>query len=127
MTRNPIVFTLVAAAALAGCNKENHTIVAGGPDAGDNNVVANTPIQLPPTIAASKIYRCGDNSVVCVDWLSDNKSANVRTAANGSPTQVVSAEPGKPLTGSGISLSGSATESSVKIDRPGHGSQSCSV
>src|SRR3982751_6467862 len=104
MTRNPIVFTLVAAAALAGCNKENHTI--GGPDANDSNVVANTPVQLPPTIAASKIYRCGDNSVVYVDWLSDNKSANVRSEANGSPTQVVSAEPGKPLTGSGISLTG---------------------
>ena len=70
-------------------------------------------VVLPPSIAASKTYRCGDNSVVFVDWLSDNKTANVRTDATGSPTQVVAAEPGKPLTGSGISLTGSATGSSV--------------
>ena len=97
MTRTPIVITLVAAAALAGCNKENHTIVAG--PTCDNNVVANAPVVLPPSIAASKTYRCGDNSVVFVDWLSDNKTANVRTDKTGSPTQVVAAEPGKALTG----------------------------
>ena len=119
---NKIVITLVAAAALAGCNKENQTAI---PDV--NNVVSNTPVVLPPSIAASKTYRCGDNSVVFVDWLSDNKSANVRTEATGTPTPVVAAEPGKPLTGSGISLTGSATGSSVTLERPGHGSQTCNV
>src|SRR4051812_11731633 len=127
MNRNTILISLVVAAALAGCNKESHTIVGGGPDTGDANVVSNTPVALPPAIAASKIYRCGDNSVVYVDWLADNKTANVRTEANGTPTQVVAPEAGKPLAGSGISLTGSATGSSVKIDRPGHGSQSCNV
>ena len=34
--------------------------------------------ELPPAIAASKTYRCKDNSLVYVDWLSDNKTANVR-------------------------------------------------
>jgi hypothetical protein len=121
MTRT-IVITLVAAAALAGCNKETQTVT---PDA--NNVVAKTPIVLPPSIAASKTYRCGDNSVVFVDWLSDNKSANVRTDPTGSPIQVVAAEPGKPLTGNGISLTGSASGSSVTVERPGHGSQTCNV
>jgi len=126
MTRNRIVISLVAAAALAGCNKENHTITAGS-DGNDVNVAANASIVLPPSIAASKTYRCGDNSVVFVDWLSDNKSANVRTEATGSPTQVVAAEPGKPLTGSGLSLTGSASGSSVMLERPGHGSQTCNV
>jgi hypothetical protein len=127
MTR-AIVLSLVAAAALAGCNKENHTIVAGGPDNGDAaNTVANAKVELPPAIAASKTYRCGDNSVVYVDWLADNKTANFRTEATGTPTQVVAAEPGKALTGGGISLTGSATGSSVKVDRPGHGSQTCNV
>ena len=32
MTRTPLLIALAAAAALAGCTKENHTIVAGGPD-----------------------------------------------------------------------------------------------
>jgi predicted small secreted protein len=121
---NRIVITLVAAAALAGCNKENNT-AGTGPDV--NNVAASSPIVLPPSIAASKTYRCGDNSVVFVDWLTDNKTANVRTEATGSPTQVVAVEPGKPLTGSGISLTGSASGSSVTLERPGHGSQTCNV
>lgn len=128
MNRNTIVLSLVAAAALAGCNKENHTIVAGGPDSGDSaNTVASAKVELPPAITASKTYRCGDNSVVFVDWLADNKTANVRTQANGAATKVVAAEPGKALTGGGISLTGSAAASSVKVDRPGHGSQTCNV
>ena len=119
-----IVISLVAAAALAGCNKENPTLASGN-DSGNTNAVG--PVVLPPAVAASKIYRCGDNSVVFVDWLADNKSANVRTEATGTPTQVVAAEPGKPLTGNGISLTGSAGGSSVTIERSGHGSQTCNV
>jgi hypothetical protein len=122
MTRNTIVVSLVAAAALAGCNKENQTVT---PDA--NNVVATAPVVLPPSIAASKTYRCGDNSVVFVDWLSDNKTANVRTDPTGSPTQVVAAEPGKALTGNGLSLTGTAAGSSVTVERAGHGTQTCNV
>jgi len=122
MTRNTIAITLVAAAALAGCNKENQTVA---PDT--NNVVSNTPIVLPPSIAASKTYRCGDNSVVFVDWLTDNKTANVRTDATGSPIQVVAAEAGKPLTGTGLSLTGTAAGSSITLERAGHGTQTCHV
>jgi hypothetical protein len=116
---------LAAAAALAGCNKESHTIVAGPP--GDEvNATSNTPVALPPSIASSKTYRCEDNKIVYVDWLSDNKSANLRVDKGGTPTQVTAAEAGKPMTGAGgYSLDGSATASSVKIAVPGHPAQSC--
>jgi len=71
MTRTPLLITLAAAAALAGC-KENHTIVAGGPEEGnDSNVATNEPVALPPSITASKVYRCKDNKVVYIDWMSD--------------------------------------------------------
>ena len=124
MTRT-LLLTLAAAAALAGCNKENHTIVAG-PDAAENNVAANQPVALPPAIAASKIYRCADNKVVYVDWLADDKTANIRTEQGGSPTQVTAAEPGKPMTGpAGYSLEGTAAAASAKIAVPGHSAQSC--
>ena len=124
MTRT-LLLTLAAAAALAGCNKENHTIVAG-PDAAENNVAANQPVALPPAIAASKIYRCADNKVVYVDWLADDKTANIRTEQGGSPTQVTAAEPAKPMTGpAGYSLEGTAAAASAKIAVPGHSAQSC--
>jgi hypothetical protein len=126
MTRT-LLITLAAAAALAGCNKSNPTIVAG-PNAADNDTTAtaNGPVELPPSISSSKIYRCADNKIVYVDWLSDNKTANIRTEQGGPPTQVTAAEAGKPLTSAGgYSLSGAPGASSVKIIVPGHGSQSC--
>lgn len=124
MTRT-LLLTAVAAAALAGCNNQDHTITAGGPDEGNQAAIPQN-VTLPPTISASKIYRCADNAVVYVDWLSDNKSANVRTEQNGSPNQVTAAEPGKSMTGpAGFEVDGSADASTVKIAVPGHKLQSC--
>lgn len=128
MTRPPYIAALaVAAALLAACNKEDHTIVAGsGPADETTNVAANAPVELPPTIAATKIYRCADNALIYVDWLSDNKSANIRTDRNGSPTHLTAPEAGKPMTAAGgYELSGTADASSAHIAVPGHPSQSC--
>jgi hypothetical protein len=69
MTRPLIIIAIAAAAALAGCNKEDHNIVAG-PDVGDEPM-NNVGVVLPPSIQASKAYRCKDNSLVYIDWLSD--------------------------------------------------------
>ena len=86
MTRTPMLIMLAAAAALAGCNKNNPTIVAG-PSGDDVNATANAPVALPPVITASKVYRCDDNTVLYVNWLSDG-SANVRNKPNDIPTPV---------------------------------------
>ena len=128
MTRTSLIIALAATAALGGCN-EDHTIVAGPPGGEQTNASANANVQLPPSIAASKIYRCsGDNSVLYVDWLSDQKTANVRTEEGGRATQVTTAEAGKPLTGaSGMSLEGNAAGTAVKVTLPGGASKSCHV
>ena len=93
MTRTPLALALTAAAALAGCNQEDHNIVAGGPADPMGNQ-ANADVVLPPAIMASKIYRCKDNSVIYVDWLSDG-SARVRKDRNevGTSVQVGDAGP----------------------------------
>jgi len=70
MTRTTLLITLAAAAALAGCNKQDHTIVAG-PPVDEGNVTTNGPVALPPSIQSSKSYRCADNKLVYVDWMSD--------------------------------------------------------
>jgi hypothetical protein len=129
MTRTPMLIMIAAAAALAGCNKQSHTIVAG-PDVDNDttNAASNGPVALPPSIVSSKIYRCADNKVVYVDYLSDNKSANIRTDKAGTPTQVNAAEAGKPMTGpAGYSLDGTSSAKSVKIAVPGHPSQTCNA
>jgi len=104
MTRTPMLIMLAAAAALAGCNKEDHTIVAG-PDVGDNdtNAAAHAPVALPPSITASKVYRCADNAVVYVNWMSDG-SATVRNKPDAAPTAVPAGSP---------DLSGDANAKSV--------------
>ena len=128
MTRTAMLIMLAAAAALAGCNKENHTIVAGGEPGDQANSAANANVQLPPSIIATKLYRCADNSVVTVDYLSDNKSANVHAGKEGASTQVTMAEPGKAMTAAGgYSVEGSATSSTAKIAVPGHPSQTCNA
>jgi hypothetical protein len=126
MNRTTIACVLAAAAALAGCT-EDHTITAGGPDENEaaNHAAANANVELPPSILTSKIYRCKDNSVVYVDWLSDNKSANLRTEKNGTPTHLAGPEAGQAMIAEGYSLTGSSTAASVNLTRPGKGAQSC--
>ena len=123
MTRTPML-AIVAAAALAGCNAQDQND-AGAAD--ENAADANAGVELPPAIAASKTYRCGDNSVIQVDWLSDNKTANVRTEQNGAPTQVTAPEPGQPMTSaSGLGLKGTVA-GPVTVTLPGGASKNCHV
>jgi len=127
MTRTPLLLTLAVAAALAGCSKEGHTIVAGGtPDDNQANAPANAAIALPPAIVATKVYRCDDNNVVTVDYLQDGKSANVHGDKGGASTLVSAPEAGKAMTADGgYSVEGSPTQATAKIAVPGHASQSC--
>jgi hypothetical protein len=98
MTRTLTIISLAAAAALAGCNKEDHTIVAGpGADEPEANTVAANVV-LPPAIAASKTYRCKDNSLVSIDWLSDG-TARIKSDTPGQGTTVNPADAASPLKG----------------------------
>jgi hypothetical protein len=119
---------LFAAAALAGCNTQPTTIVAG-PDEGDTPAGNTANVELPPSIAASKIYRCKDNSVVYIDWLRDASGkpagANFRAEQGGTPTQLKAAAEGEPMTAEGYSLTGTQEAASVTLTRPDKASQSC--
>lgn len=126
MTRTPLLLALVAVAALAGCDNNGQTIVAGPNVQDDNSAAVNLAnVQLPPSIAASRIYRCKDNSIVYIDWLSD-QSVNFRAERREAPIRLTASEAGEPLTAEGgYSLTGSAEDSSVTLARPDKGAQSC--
>ena len=124
MTRT-LILTLAAAAALAGCNKQNHTINGNEPDDTANEVANAAPVQLPPSILATKTYRCKDNSVVHIDWLSDKQTANVRSGDNAAAVQLKAPAPGETMVAEGYSLNGSDTAGSVTLTRPGTGAETC--
>ncbi len=96
MTRTlPLI--IAAAAAIAGCEAETIVSEPGGPDPMANAVANAGNVTLPPSIAASKVYRCKDNSILYVDWLSDG-SARVKKERSEVGTPVAAGE-GSPLQG----------------------------
>ena len=112
MTRPFTIMMFVAAAALAGCKNEDHTIVSdpAGPDPMANAVANAGSVTLPPSIQASKAYRCKDNSLIYVDWLSDG-SARVKKTREEVGTTVAAGDK---------SLVGDAKATSIT-----HNGQSC--
>lgn len=131
MNRTLPLLPIVAALALAACNDTDHTIVDNGPPDPMANELANAaPVELPPSIASSKVYRCKDNSVVYLDWLAQNgqpAGANFRSERTGSPTPLRPGAEGTPpyTAEGGYSLTGTADASTITLERPGKGSQSC--
>ena len=114
MTRTKLLLTLVAAAAIAGC--ESEPVVVGGPadDPANQAPAANGPVELPPAIVASHAYRCRDNSLVYVDWLS-NDTARIKQE----PREVgntVSKGEGDAYTAEDQSLTGSPEAQSVTVN-----------
>lgn len=127
MTRTTLLLTLAAAAALAGCDNQGQTIIAGPRGAegyNDSQDVDVSNVQLPPSIAASKTYRCKGNGIVQIDWLSDDKTANLRSD-DGRVVQLTAPEAGQPMTAEGYSLTGSASGSTITLERPEQGTTTC--
>ena len=105
-------------AALAGCEAE--TITGGRPaDPRDSNQLANAVanVQLPPSIVASRKYRCGDNSVVSIDWLSDGTTNSARvTPDGGAAVDLAQAEAGGDYTAEGATLKGDPQAASITFN-----------
>lgn len=125
MTRIVPLSAVAAMLVLAACNNNSQPeVVDTNPDPMANQIANAAPVELPPAVTDSAIYRCKDNSVVYVDFLGDKKMANVRTEKGGTPTQVKSEAEGQPLTGgNGYSVSGSGK--SVQIAVKGGAAQTC--
>ena len=106
MTKTLTTLALVAAAALAGCDQSDHTINGNAPFDPQANASA-APVKLPPSIVASHKYRCKDNSVVSIDWLSDGTTNSARATPQGGDALTLNqAEAGAAYTAEGASLAG---------------------
>jgi hypothetical protein len=121
-TRATVALAILPFLALAAC-KPN--VVKPQDDDDMKTAVANAaPVTLPPSIAATKTFRCADNSVVTIDFYSDNASALVHPKT-GSPISVKAPAAGQPMVGGGYTVDGKSSASSVKVTEPGKSAQSC--
>src|SRR3546814_11380240 len=78
---------------------------------------------MPAAVKDSRSYRCKDNSVIYVDFLADDVSANLRTARDATPVALKAAAPGDPFKSGDYELVGSGP--SVTATVPGKDTQSC--
>ena len=120
---------LIAAASVAmmACQKETIDPGAEKNAVAAANAAKAPKVVLPPSITATKTYRCKDNSVVHIDWLSDKMSANFRAGESDPSVQLKAAVAGEAMTAEGYSLKGdaAAAAASITLSRPGKGEQSC--
>ncbi|HEU0309674.1 MAG TPA: hypothetical protein VFR36_00445 [Sphingomicrobium sp.] len=125
-----LTLTAACALALAACNSEPE-VVGGQPDPMKDELAKAAPVELPPAIAASKTYRCKDNSLVQIDWLAQDKGAYVhgdgQAQTHLKPTPAVEGQPASSdLTAEGgFVLKGNATATTVTLTLPGKGAQAC--
>ncbi|WP_373690484.1 hypothetical protein [Sphingobium sp. DEHP117] len=124
MKKSLHIATLSALFALAACNNDQPEVIDRSPQDPLADQLNNAaPVELPPSVKVSKSYRCGDGSLLFVDFMSDDKTAMVKTEKEGTATKLQMAEPGKPYTAPGYSLTGNGD--AVTAELPGKGSQSC--
>lgn len=124
MTKN----TLIAAVALlvlplAACDQKAETVSAEAPDPQAAELAKAPPVALPPSIKATVTFRCKDNSLVYVDFLSGDKKVNLRTEKDGAPVMLMTEVVGDPMIADGYSMTG--TTKSITLTQPDKPSQTC--
>lgn len=82
--------------ALAACNSEPETFNTGTNDPMDRELANAAPVELPPMLKASNTYRCRDNSLIFVDFMTDDRTANFKSAKDGPITVLKAPEAGQP-------------------------------
>ena len=106
------LITIAAVAALAGCNNQTQAETEAANEAAHE--AANANVKLPPAIVASHKYRCKDNSLLSIDWLSDGTTNSARaTPDGGAAVTLTQAETDGPYTSEGTNLTGDPKAESV--------------
>lgn len=120
------LIAVASVALLSACNNKEPEVVGGPADPMAQQLANAAPVELPPSVKANKQYRCKDNSLIFVDFMSDDKTALLRTEKTGTATSLKAAEAGQPFTAeSGFEVNGSGDD--VTITVPGKAAQACHV
>ena len=119
----PLTAALCAIASLAACNNEPE-VVDTNPDPQAAELAKAAPVELPPSIQSSRTYRCKDNSLVYIDFYTNN-TALVRREKGAEPpiATLTATTAGQAYTAEGYVISGNAE--TIDYTAPGKGTQSC--
>jgi len=114
---------LALLALLSACNTQPENVTSTDVDPDAATVAAAPKVELPPMMTGSRTYRCKDNSLVYIDFFSNN-TATYKTSKDATEgTKLTAAEPGKPYTAEGYSVSGNTDN--IELTAPGKGSTTC--
>jgi len=124
--KNASVFAAAALAllSLTACESKPEEVSTIAPDPMASQLANAAAVELPPAIAASVSLRCGDNSLVFLDFFQGNKQVQLRTEKGGKATMLKAAEDGAPFEAEGgYKLTG--TPKNVTVTLPGQQSKNC--
>jgi hypothetical protein len=115
---------IAASLSLAGCSSEPE-VVDNSPDPQAEALKKAPPVELPPAIQASRTYRCKDNSLVYIDFMSNNTAIIRKTKGGEPPVATVTAEQpgGEYKSADGYTVSGNSDQ--ITYTAAGKGSLSC--
>ena len=119
-----LAVSFAASLLLSACSQESE-VVDTNPDPMKEELAKAKPVELPPAIQASRTYRCKDNSLVYIDFYTNN-TAMVRKTKGGEPplaTMTAETPGGAYKSADGYTVSGNSTQ--VTYSAPGMASQSC--
>jgi len=119
----PAAASCAALMTLAACSREPEIINTGPPDTQAEALKNAKPVALPPSITTSYTYRCKDNSLIKVDFMSDQKTAVMHAPKDGPAIVLNAPAPGEPYAGADASVTGSGKTITAKA--PGKGAQEC--
>lgn len=120
---NPIIKSLALGTlvlGLAACNSAPETFNTGTNDPMSSELANAAPVELPPMLKSSHSYRCKDNSLIFVDFMTDDKTGNFKASKDGPVVALKAAEAGKPF----VSEDGAVTVTS-SADGVTYNGQSC--
>ncbi|MGE0775142.1 MAG: hypothetical protein AB7G25_13515 [Sphingomonadaceae bacterium] len=110
-------------ALLAACSSEpeNYSAPDNDPDAA--TIAAAPPVELPPMLTGSRTYRCKDNSLIYIDFFSNNTALYKTEKDATTGTTLTSEGEGQPYVAEGYSVSGNSDN--IELTAPGKGSTTC--
>jgi len=123
--KNPLIAAAaIALFSLTACESKPEEVTSTAPDPMASQLANAAPVELPPAIAETVTLRCGDNSLVYLDFFQGNKQVQLKTDKAGPATMLKAPEAGQPFEAAGgYKLTGTAK--SVSVTLPGKPAKTC--